>query len=78
MNARQTIRAFAGLVALALIAGPSIQASATISDPGLRQTELVGTDTAAPTLSVPIDDASKSKEPLIRVAPVCASCFSFG
>ena len=74
MNAHQNTRTFLGLAVLGLLAGTSTQALATISDPSTRQTEMVGTNVAAPETSFRLDADSKSKEPLIRVAPVCAQC----
>src|SRR5215472_12755456 len=73
MNAAQSIRAFAALTALGLVAGPATQALATISDPATGQT-MVGSDVVAPMPSVRVETGSKSKVPLIRVAPTCSSC----
>ena len=71
----QRIRTSVALIALALIAGPNTQAFATISDPATPQTMLVGTDVVAPVPGVRIEADSKSKVPLIRVAPHCPDCY---
>ena len=43
-------------------------------DPWRRWRFSVGTDVIAPVLGIPIEADSKSKVPLIRVAPVCPRC----
>jgi hypothetical protein len=75
MNTRaHRIRAFVALMALALAAGPNTQAFARISNPATDQRTLVGTDVLAPVPSVRIEAETKSKAPLIRVAPHCEDC----
>jgi hypothetical protein len=66
-----------GMIAAVLVAGPNTQAFATISNPATDQRVLLGTDVAAPVPGVRIEAESKSKEPLIRVAPTCPGCFHF-
>ena len=70
----QRIRTFVGPVALALIAGSATQASAAISGPTTNHHTLVGNDVVAPVPGVRIEADSKSKLPVIRVAP-CPGCF---
>lgn len=73
------IRALVVLAALVLVAGPNTQAFATISNPTRDKTMLVGTDVVGPVMAGVRSEAdSKSKLPLIRVAPGCPSgCFHF-
>jgi hypothetical protein len=73
----RSIRAMVALTALVLVAGPNAQAFATISDPATGQRVLLGTDVLTPVPGVRIEAESKSKEPLIRVAPQCSYCFGF-
>jgi hypothetical protein len=71
----RSIRTLVALTALVLFAGSNTQAFATISDPATGQTVLLGTDVVAPVPGVRIEADTKSKEPLIRVAPHCPNCF---
>ena len=70
----QRIRTFVGPVALALIAGSATQASAAISGPTTNHNTLIDNDVVAPYRGVRIEADSKSKLPVIRVAP-CPGCF---
>jgi hypothetical protein len=72
-----SIRAITAVMAVALIAGLNTQALATISSPVTDQKTLVATDVAAPIADIRIEASSKSKEPLIRVAPSCPTCRYF-
>ena len=55
----------------------SAQADNNISDPATDQRVLLGTDFVAPVPGVRIEADSKSKVPLIRVAPQCSYCYGF-
>ena len=70
----QNIRAFIAATAFGLVAGLNAQAFATISPFATDQTTLVGTGVVAPVPGVRIEAHAKSKEPLIRVAPLCPDC----
>jgi hypothetical protein len=74
------IRALVALTLLVLVAGPNTQAFATISNPARDKTMLVGTDVVDPVMAGVRSEAdSKSKLPLIRVAPGCPSgCHFYG
>lgn len=75
MNASaRSIRALAALAACVSVAALATQAFATISNPAADQRMLVGTEVIAPVIAG-VEAASEPKVPLIRVAPVCASCY---
>jgi len=57
------------------VVGPGGEAFATISSTATDQKTLVGNDADAPIVGVRIEADSKSKEPLIRVAPECPNCY---
>jgi len=75
MNTAQSMRTFAAFITLALIAGSAPQALATISNPATDQSLLNRADVVAPLPSVHIEADSTTKEPLIRVAPTCETCY---
>jgi hypothetical protein len=71
----RSIRALAALAALVSVAALTTEAFATISNPAVDQRSLVGADVVAPVPGVRIEADSKSRVPLIRVAPHCTGCF---
>jgi hypothetical protein len=71
----QNIRTIVAATAFGLVAGLNAQAFATISPFATAQTTLASTGVVAPVPGVGIEAEAKSKEPLIRVAPGCPSCY---
>jgi hypothetical protein len=73
--ALRSIRAFAVLAAFIAVAALTTAAFATISDPAVDRRMLAGSDVVAPLPSARDEAESKSKVPVIRVAPHCTDCF---
>jgi hypothetical protein len=69
----QAIRAWLAVAVTAFLLNPGLS-TATLPSPALDQKAMVGTDIFASGPNVPLDAASKAKEPLIKVAPQCPSC----
>ena len=70
----RSIRALAALAAFVSVAAFTTETFATISNPAVDQRMLAGTDVVA-LPGVRIEADTKSKVPLIRVAPHCTECF---
>jgi hypothetical protein len=69
----QAIRACLAVAVTAFLLRPGLS-TATLPSPALDQRAMASTDAFSPVPNVPIDAASKAKEPRIQVAPVCAGC----
>jgi hypothetical protein len=72
--ALRSIRAFAVLAAFIAVAALTTAAFATISDPAADRQMLAGSDVVAPLPGARTEAKSKSKAPLIRIAPHCTEC----
>jgi hypothetical protein len=69
----QVIRACLAVAVTAFLLKPGLS-TATLPSPALDQRAMVGSDVFAPVPNLPTDAASKVKEPLIQVAPLCPEC----
>ena len=70
----KAIRTCLAVAVTAFLFKPGLS-TATLPSPTLDQrAPMVGTDVFSPVPNLPIDAASKAKEPRIQVAPVCPEC----